>query len=57
MCAENHVVEALGGIKENVRFTTAVRPRTGAEVPICPNCETTFGREAFPADARFKTDK
>ncbi len=56
-CAENHVVDALGGVKEDVRFTEAVRPRTGAEVPVCPRCEATFGREPFPPKTRFKTDE
>lgn len=56
-CAENHVVDALGGAKGNVRFTEAVRPRTGAEVPVCPRCEATFGREPFPRNTRFKTDE
>jgi RHS repeat-associated protein len=56
-CAENHVVDALGGAKGDVRFTEAVRPRTGAEVPVCPRCEATFGREPFPRNTRFKTDE
>jgi RHS repeat-associated protein len=56
-CAENHVVDALGGDKGDVRFTEAVRPRTGAEVPVCPRCEATFGREPFPPNTRFKTDE
>jgi len=56
-CAENHVVDALGGVKENVRFTEAVRPRTGAEVPVCLRCEETFGREVFPPNTRFQTDE
>lgn len=56
-CAENHVVDALGGAKGDVRFTEAVRPRTGAEVPVCPRCEATFGRDSFPQGSRFKTDE
>jgi hypothetical protein len=56
-CAENHVVDALGGVKGDVRFTEAVRPRTGAEVPVCARCEATFGRGPFPSNTRFKTDE
>jgi hypothetical protein len=56
-CAENNVVDALGGVNGDVRFTEAVRPRTGAEVPVCARCEATFGREPFPKNARFKTDQ
>ncbi len=56
-CAEDHVVDALGGAKANVRFTPAIRPRTGAEVPVCPRCETSYGRASFPPGTRFKTDE
>jgi RHS repeat-associated protein len=55
-CAETHVVDALGGAKENVRLTEAVRPRTGQEVPVCARCEATFGRDAFPSGTKFKSD-
>lgn len=56
-CAEDHVVDALGGIKEDVRFTEAMRPRTGDQVPVCPRCESTYGREPFPPGTRFKSDE
>jgi hypothetical protein len=56
-CAETHVLDALGGAIDDVRFTEAVRPRTGNEVPICPSCEATFGRDKFPPNAKFKTDE
>ena len=56
-CAEDRVVEALGGAKEDVRFTEAVRPRNSAEVPVCPKCEKNYGRDSFPSSTRFKSDK
>ena len=56
-CAEDHVVEALGGNKDNVRFTQAVRPRTGNEVPVCTRCEAQYGRDAFPPGTKFKSDE
>lgn len=56
-CAENHVSDALGGVAADIRFTEAVRPRTGAEVPVCQRCEATFGRGPFPSKARFKSDE
>ncbi len=56
-CAEDNVVDALGGVKEFIRFTEAVRPRTGAEVPVCERCEGSYGREPFPLGTRFKTDE
>jgi len=55
-CAETHVVEALGGNKVDVGLTEAVRPRTGLEVPVCPRCEATYGRRAFPPGTKFKSD-
>ena len=48
--------QALGGVKGDVRFTEAVRPRTGAQVPVCARCEGTFGRQPFPPNTLFKTD-
>ena len=56
-CAEDHVVEALGGNKGDVRFTEAVRPRTGEQVPICQNCESAYGRSAFSQGTRFRSDQ
>ncbi len=56
-CAEQHVVDALGGVQDEVRFSEAARPRTGAEVPVCPNCENSFGRDPFPAGTKFKNDR
>jgi RHS repeat-associated protein len=56
-CAEDHVVDALGGNKSDVRFTTAVRPRTGEQVPVCPRCEGKYGRDSFPSGTKFKTDQ
>jgi RHS repeat-associated protein len=56
-CAEDHVFDALGRAKGDVRFTEAIRPRTGAEVPVCARCEASFGREPFPRNTRFKTDE
>ena len=57
-CAEDHVVDALGGNKANVRFTEAVRPRTGEQVPVCTRCEGNFGRGAFPEKTtKFQSDQ
>jgi len=55
-CAEDLVVEALGGNRAEVRFTEAVRPRTGEEIPICLRCEATYGRDPFPPGTKFKSD-
>jgi len=56
-CAEDHVVDALGGDKSAVRFTSAIRPRTGQQVPVCERCEANYGRDPFPAGTQFKSDK
>ena len=55
-CAEAHVVDALGGNKDVVKFTKAIRPRTGNEVPVCTRCEATYGRGSFPEGTKFQTD-
>ena len=55
-CAENGVEFALGVPAGQIRFTGAVRPRTGAPVDVCPKCEYRYGREAFPG-ANFQSDR
>jgi len=50
VCAEGNVVAALGADPADVTFTSAVRPRTGAEVPICASCQATYSPTQFPAD-------
>jgi len=57
VCAEDNVVTALGGDASKVRFTTAVRPRTGAEVPVCTSCEAKYGRDVFPPGTKFQSDQ
>lgn len=45
-CAEFHAANKLlnrGSKIANIRFTAAVRPRTGQELPPCDNCEAMFG--------------
>ena len=56
MCAEDHVLQELGGNKANVRFTEAIRPRTMKQVPVCERCETSYGRKVFPPGTLFKGD-
>ena len=55
-CAEAVCADALRN-PPDIRFTEAIRPRTGEVVPVCPSCEATFGRQAFPDPAtRFRSD-
>jgi RHS repeat-associated protein len=57
-CAEDAVVEALGGDAGKVGFTEAVRPRPGGppyrEVPVCERCQEKYGPEQFPPGTQFK---
>ncbi len=46
-CAETVCAGKLGN-PPDMKFTPAVRPRTGQQVPVCDSCEGTFGRGAFP---------
>ena len=56
-CAEGVCAEALG-TPPDIQFTPAIRPRTGASVDVCVNCESTYGRSAFPDPAtKFSSDK
>ena len=48
-CAEFRSANTLmlrGSRVNNIRFTDAVRPRTGEVVPACKNCTSIF-KEAF----------
>jgi hypothetical protein len=57
VCAEVCVVNQLGGDASKVVFTSAVRPRTGAQINICVSCEAQFGRAAFQGKGTiFDTD-
>jgi RHS repeat-associated protein len=57
VCAEWCVVDQLGGDPSNIVFTSAVRPRTGRQVRICPACEVRYGRDAFQEPGtNFKSD-
>lgn len=45
VCAEFHAANELlskGGNISNLRFTEAIRPRTGKVVPTCSNCLNVF---------------
>jgi hypothetical protein len=56
LLAEGVCAEALGN-PSDIQFTRAVRPRTGQDVPVCTNCESTYGRGAFPDPAtRYQSD-
>ena len=56
-CAEGACADALGN-PSDIQFTTAKRPRTGDDVPVCENCEATYGRDAFPdPETPFKSDQ
>jgi len=60
LCAEDNVVQKLGGDPSKVKFTEAVRPRklnsADPEVPVCTRCESTYGREPFPKGTTFQSD-
>ncbi len=53
-CAEVHVVNLLGGEASLIRFTKAIRPRTGKEVPVCLLCQQRYSRSQFPPGTEFR---
>lgn len=57
-CAGGVCAEALENAAD-IQFATAVcSPPPEPGRPVCENCETTFGRDAFPdPDTLFKTDQ
>lgn len=52
-CAEDVVVEQLGGDASKVRFSEAVRPRTGQQVPVCERCQQKYDLQQFPEGVIF----
>jgi hypothetical protein len=52
-CAEDVVVEQLGGDASKVRFSEAVRPRTGQQVPVCERCQQQYDLQQFPEGVIF----
>lgn len=57
-CGEDQATNILGGNTGDLAFTkTGWAKNTAQEIPICEECEGNYGRESFPADARFKSDE
>ncbi len=58
-CAEDNVVEALGGNSREVKMTEPVRPRATGHVQkeVCERCEERYGRQSFPQGTRYNSDR
>jgi hypothetical protein len=52
-CAEEMVVSRLGGDVSKVRFSEAVRPRTGQQAPVCLGCQARYAKQQFPEGVIF----
>jgi hypothetical protein len=52
-CAEDIVVEHLGGNPGDVVMSEAVRPRTGETIPVCTRCQTKYSPGQFPPGTPF----
>ncbi|MEV4603493.1 RHS repeat-associated core domain-containing protein [Amycolatopsis sp. NPDC049253] len=55
-CAEQDVERQLGIDPKDVRFTEALRPRTGREVRICWSCQARYDRSQFPDGVGYDPD-
>jgi hypothetical protein len=53
MCAEDDVAQQIGGDPSKIRFSKAIRPRTGEEVPVCARCQGKYNRNQFPPGTKF----
>lgn len=52
-CAEDVVVEKLGGDPSKVKFSEALRPRTKQQVPVCQRCQGKYTKDQFAEGAIF----
>ena len=52
-CAEDMVVARLGGDASKIRFSEAVRPRTGQQQPVCIRCQGKYIQSQFPEGVIF----
>lgn len=58
-CAEDDVVEKLGGDKEKVQFVEAARSRKpdNKEQPICVRCQGKYRPDQFPPGVQYEPDE
>ncbi|WP_431809777.1 hypothetical protein [Brevibacillus agri] len=54
LCAEDLVVEQLGGNHQNIIMTDAIRPRKGNSIPVCKRCQTKFSVKQFIEGTEFE---
>ncbi len=52
-CAEDLLVDVLGGKKEDVLFSSAIRPRTSEIIPVCPRCASKYSINQFPVNTPY----
>ncbi|WP_252250318.1 hypothetical protein [Clostridium sp. ZBS13] len=55
-CAENLVVEQLGGDPSKVIMTPAIRPRNNATIPVCKYCQEKYSTSNFIPGTTFGGD-
>ena len=54
ICAEDLAVAALGGNKDTILMTAAIRPRTKEMVPVCLKCQGKYKRTQFVEGVLFE---
>jgi len=52
-CAEDMVTARLGGDPSKIRFSEAIRPRTGQQQPVCQRCQGKYLPSQFPEGVIF----
>lgn len=52
-CAEDIVVDMLGGDKSKVKMTKAIRPKHKKEIPVCKTCQTKYTKDNFQEGTKF----
>ena len=54
LCAEDLAVQQLGGNKPSIVMTSAIRPRSYANVPVCLECQKIYSINQFVEGVKFE---
>jgi len=54
ICAEDLVVQKLGGDASKIKMTEAIRPRNKDVIDVCPKCQGNYPKDSFFDNVKFQ---